>query len=324
MRHRTTSVAEALAGVITRQRRILASNWTRAAEGDVRALHRARVASRRLREALAMAATLDAGDEAARARRAARRVTRAFGPVREIDVALGELDRIAGRHGWPAGATAAIRRWLEHTRAARRRGMRRQIEAVGRGALRARSDRAAHAVAAQVPGADVPRALAAYLARRADRVIERADLCGTLYSVERLHALRIAVKKLRYTLETLRDQAGASAAPAILLLRGAQQRLGRLHDVQVLMGTIQSAAGDETEPSEAWSAILDDLERECRERHADIVKHLQPLERGVQTMKRDARLALGASGRRPLIKALPGARRGRLAAGSRRTARRSA
>ena len=324
MRHRTTSFAEALAAVITRQRQVLAANWTRAAGGDGRAIHRARVASRRLREALALAAAAGAGDEAERARRAARRVTRACGPVREMDVALAELDRIAGRRGWPGGATAAIRRWLERTRTDRRREMRRQIEAVGRGALRTRTDRAADAVAAQAVTADVPRAIAGYLARRADRVIEHAALCGTLYSVDRLHALRIAAKKLRYTLETIQGLAGASTAPAILLLKGAQQRLGRLHDVQVLMGAIQSAAMDEKEPSDTWSAILDDLERECRERHAEIVQHLQPLERGVQAMKREARLALGTSGRRPLIKALPGARRGRPAAGSRRAARRSA
>ncbi len=321
MRHRTTSVAEVLPAVIMRQRRILAANWTRATGGDVRAIHRARVASRRLREALAMAAAAGAGDEADRARRVARRVTRAWGPVREMDVALAELDRIASRHGWPDAATADVRRWLERTRTERRREMRRQIEAVGRGALRARSDRAASAAAHAITD-DAPRAIADYLARRADRVIERAALCGTLYSVDRLHALRLAVKKLRYTLETIQDLAG-STAPAIRLLKGAQQRLGRLHDVQVLMGAIQSAALDETERSGAWSAIHDDLERECRERHAVIVQHLQPLERAVRVLKREARLALG-TGRRPPLKVLPGTRRGRSAAGSRGVARRSA
>jgi len=183
-----------------------------------------------------------------------------------------------------------------------------------------RSRRWAAARCAPAPTARPTRAIAGYLARRADRVIEHAALCGTLYSVDRLHALRIAAKKLRYTLETIQGLAGASTAPAILLLKGAQQRLGRLHDVQVLMGAIQSAAMDETEPSDAWSAILDDLERECRERHAEIVQQLQPLERGVQAMKREARLALGTSGRRPSIKALPGARRDPAAGRPRRSA----
>ncbi len=323
MRHRTTPFADTLAGVIIRQTEILTANWTRAAGGDVGAVHRARVATRRLREALAMAAAAGAGDTADRARRAARRVTRAFGPVRDLDVALAELDRIAGRHGWPGGVTAAIRRRLDETRADRRREMHRHMAAVRRGALRTRTDRAAEAVAAHAAAADPRRTLGDFLTRRADAVIERAALCGTLYSVDRLHALRIAVKKLRYALETTRGLAGASTAPTMRLLKAAQQRLGRLHDVQVLMGAIQSATPNETAASAIWPAILDDLERECRERHADIVRQLPPLERGAQAMKREARLVLGV-GRKPPLKALASSRRGRLAPGSRRAARRSA
>ena len=56
--------------------------------GDMRSVHQARVATRRLREALPVLRVSVDGDEITRVRRQVRRMTRALGPVRELDVAL--------------------------------------------------------------------------------------------------------------------------------------------------------------------------------------------------------------------------------------------
>src|SRR5918993_6082683 len=65
--------------------------------GDVRSVHQARVATRRLREALPVLG--GAIDTAAviQLRRQVRRMTRALGPVRELDVALLHLEEFAKR-----------------------------------------------------------------------------------------------------------------------------------------------------------------------------------------------------------------------------------
>src|SRR6476620_3261856 len=77
-----------------------------ARDGDVRAVHQARVATRRLREALPL---IDAGKAGRRLGRVARSLTGVLGPVRELDVALQMLDELARSNGGPARAIATLR-----------------------------------------------------------------------------------------------------------------------------------------------------------------------------------------------------------------------
>jgi hypothetical protein len=67
--------------------------------------------------------------------------------------------------------------------------------------------------------------------------------------------------------------------------------------------------------------MLDHLERECRERHAEIVSQLTALSDGVRALKREASVTL-RTGRRTMAKAGPTPRAGR--AGVRRALDRSA
>ena len=84
--------------VLLRQRlETLLEAMPAAQAGDVRSVHQARVATRRLREALpVLRKSLDA-HAIDRARQRVRRMTRALGPVRELDVALLHLDEFANR-----------------------------------------------------------------------------------------------------------------------------------------------------------------------------------------------------------------------------------
>ena len=66
--------------------------------GEVSAIHQARVATRRLREALPLVARGAPGRKLARA---VRRLTRALGPVRELDVALLTLGELARARAVP-------------------------------------------------------------------------------------------------------------------------------------------------------------------------------------------------------------------------------
>ena len=66
-----------------------------AASGDVTSVHRARVASRRLREVLPVLAEAADSDAMDRAGKQVRRITQALGPIRELDVALVAAARIS-------------------------------------------------------------------------------------------------------------------------------------------------------------------------------------------------------------------------------------
>ncbi|MEO8070453.1 MAG: CHAD domain-containing protein, partial [Acidobacteriota bacterium] len=96
-----------LARVWRDQTRRLAMHLQGAIDGHVGAVHRSRVASRRLREVLAVMLAIAPGKPADRARREMRRVTRALGPVREIDVALEALDELGAHHAWTRDRRAA-------------------------------------------------------------------------------------------------------------------------------------------------------------------------------------------------------------------------
>src|SRR5204862_6523000 len=93
------------------------------------------------------------------------------------------------------------------------------------------------------------------------------------YLPDRLHDVRIAVKKLRYTLELGLADAKRSATLQARLrkLKSAQDLLGRLHDLEVLIArtrSIQSSPGASTlKVSADLDRLVRRLETECRQLH---------------------------------------------------------
>jgi CHAD domain-containing protein len=88
----------------------------------------------------------------------------------------------------------------------------------------------------------------------------------------RLHEVRLAVKKMRYTLELAAEVSDAVTPSDLRLLRRTQDLLGRLHDVELL---VQQARQEQTSISPpnlaAWrglDALIAALEDDCRRLHA--------------------------------------------------------
>jgi CHAD domain-containing protein len=241
--------------------------------GDARAVHQARVASRRLREALPMAGVSGEAGALRRACRAARRVTRALGPVRELDVALGHLDEVAARGLVPAAAIARVRQALDRQRQARRGHM---IDTLTPSRLERLHRRLGELEATLAPPpADRTRAVEEgdrQIARRGRRLVEAIDRAGGLYLPDRLHAVRIAAKKLRYAIEVRQELARSRATRRIEALKRLQDGLGRMHDLEVLIEHIRvvqaAAAVGALGVSAGLDAVVRALEEECREVHA--------------------------------------------------------
>ena len=85
--------------------------------GDEISVHQARVASRRLREALPVLGARADEQALDRAEKRVRRITRALGPVRELDVTLLLLAELEGKGAAPKRAIARVRKAV-HRRAA--------------------------------------------------------------------------------------------------------------------------------------------------------------------------------------------------------------
>jgi CHAD domain-containing protein len=245
--------------------------------GDVRAIHRARVASRRLRELLPVL-QLDPDGVRKLARRL-RKVTRRLGPVREMDVLLPLLDEL---HESSPGSHRALARVADSLRAARaeaREGLaaktagstefRRVVKKLA-GAAKAleRADTQSNVRAWQW-------ALDARVAHRAIALRAAIDEAGAVYLPERLHAVRVALKKLRYGVELWAEVVGWKRNPDLRRLKRNQDLLGRLHDLQVLIDCLRREQASLMPPdvriSRELDALVVSLENSCRGLHARYV-----------------------------------------------------
>jgi CHAD domain-containing protein len=289
MGHATTTIADALAAAITEQRGIVAKRFSRARKGDVAAVHRGRVASRRMREALRVATTIGAPGSVDRLRRDVRLVTRALGPVREIDVVVEECELARERHAWPSDRAAAVRRRLEQERERRRSEMAVALGDLDRSWLRDRAKAAAAEIARQSSQKESWRALAGHVVERADVVIRAIEECGTLYAPDRLHRVRISIKKLRYAVEFLCEQSRPDVRHASKVLKRAQKKFGHLHDVQMLLARIQAlaTAGRRSALTPGFRAMADALEHDCRRIHGRLLPHFPKLTYSLLALRRD-------------------------------------
>jgi len=267
MSQSTTRISAALAESLRHNAAILSRALPRARRGEVRAIHRVRVATRRLRESL----LLDHDHEQQRLTKELRRVTKALGPVRELDVARDVLARHARRQDWPAAVVTRVDEYCERLRT---RCLEESGDALGDLDVRTlRKDLAAAADALESASAPEARtAAAARLRERARILAHEIEAVGTLYSAAPLHRLRIAAKKLRYMVEL----AGESEPGALRHIKRLQTELGRLHDTQMLQERIRELAATTNDRGlvASLTGIVQALEARCREWHAQILKTL--------------------------------------------------
>ena len=93
-----------------------------------------------------------------------------------------------------------------------------------------------------VDGIDPEESLAAnarrILAVRMAEFYSYAPIVAREEAMEELHALRIAAKRLRYTLELFRDVFGETGERQIERVKAMQESLGEVHDHDVRLGLI--------------------------------------------------------------------------------------
>jgi CHAD domain-containing protein len=248
----------------------------RARRGDPTAVHQARVASRRLRETVPV--TGGVADGHVDPGKDIRRITRALGLVREMDVSLSEFERDAARHDWPPAAVAHLRDHLAAERERRVRDMRAKLDRVDMDRLEDRIEALASACETE-PSVAWQRAVGARARKRAQRFGKALRAAGTIYAPEALHATRIAGKKLRYALEVARGALGAPVGRDIGALERLQDLLGRLHDLQVLQDHLRAIAPENRGLRDGMAAIERELDAECRMLHARFLTHVDRLHR---------------------------------------------
>jgi CHAD domain-containing protein len=258
-------------------------------EGDIRALHRARVASRRLRELLPIL-QLD-HSTAHKLNRRLRRVTARLGTVRELDVLLLLIEELHVSRRSRSATIARVGVAISNARDdARKRlfdhlpigGLRRIVRKLGKlvDALAKQEHAEPHR---SVPGAQPRRsaegaksgwrwAIEARVAKRVSRLRAAVDEAGAVYLPERLHDVRIAVKKLRYAVELAAAASGTDREAELRALTRGQEILGRMHDLQILIDRVRDVQASLAPPNlTVWrdlDTVVESLEVDCRRLHA--------------------------------------------------------
>ncbi|HET9704005.1 MAG TPA: CHAD domain-containing protein [Vicinamibacterales bacterium] len=263
----------ALSVVLLRQRLVsLLKAMPAVQAGDEISVHQARVASRRLRQALPLLGVRADADALDRAQKRVRRITRALGPVRELDVTLLLLQELAQRSAAPERAIERVRAAVSDERQKRRRQM---LDAIKPSKLDKLRKRLVQVAAPRQRPVSTGSALAeanGQAVRRAGELRDAIDRAGSIYLPDRLHRVRIAAKKLRYALEIQRELTKSRSTTLVNRLKTQQDLLGRMHDLEILIDRAREVQSDLTPRDRRGmaelKALIRVLEAECREGHA--------------------------------------------------------
>jgi CHAD domain-containing protein len=204
---------------------------------DAEDVHQMRVATRRLRASLQVAAGIYEPKLIRRYRRGLRRIALSLGAVRDGDVFLDHV--LAYRDTLPEAERAAIAPLVEAARAARAQARKRLLAELD--AKRYHRFKRAFAEFLTTPGAGVLESPEPHISERvrdfAGSAIWRRYELWRAYEVvlpnaanEILHQARIAGKRLRYTLEFFADALGPNVEQALAPLIDLQENLGALQD----------------------------------------------------------------------------------------------
>ena len=218
-------------------------------DGDRDAIHDSRVATRRVRAALPLLGKRRGSEEwSENAAATVKTLGRALGKAREKDAALALLDDIERRSPGTAPAAAVMRVRLLPERLRHRRRLIKVVESVDLDVLarlHAATRRESHFSTGFRLSARIR--LAAAIAQSVASVREKVHHASGVYFPNRAHHARIAIKKLRYAAELI-DRGEPVRKPALRALKEAQEKLGRVHDREMLLRRLMVQAEEDDVP----------------------------------------------------------------------------
>ena len=227
--------------------RLIRQHWRGVRDGDPESIHQARIATRRARAALGI---VD-GKENERLE-LCRALGRLLGKVRELDITQEIFRTLSMRVPAASCAIAAACRAVERDRQHARRRFTKALDDLELQPLLALRERPSITTVWK----DWRRSVVTEMLARQRALCDAIDRAPTVYMPNRVHRVRIAAKKLRYTLE-VGEATGIRVNTNVMRdLRKAQDLLGRVHDIDVARRVVQHLHRADTSCA-AEAAILD-------------------------------------------------------------------
>lgn len=216
---------------------------------DIEFIHRARVASRRLRAVLPIFDGIASPQKTRRWLKQIRSVTQALGAARDLDVQIVSLTEFLQSIQQPdqqAGAQRLLVRW---------RQQRESLHSPVTGAMEELLHRDVleqmHLVFSQLAEQPLPYTAALYQhsARSnlayLEALLSFEGIVTQPDQIDQLHQMRIAAKRLRYTLETFAPLYANQLKPSVQAVKMIQDLLGNLHDGDVWLALLPQFIADE-------------------------------------------------------------------------------
>lgn len=216
---------------------------------DIESVHQMRVAIRRMRSLFNLLAAHYRPKTVAKYSKGLRRIARALGAIRDLDVLIVDLQEYeATLPVEPQAALATLIELLDQRRSERRtrlialfesksyrrflRDFRRLCKKPGRGTAKRQRLEAPHQLRHVLP---------LLLHERMARV-KAYDVVLPAAEDETLHALRVEFKQLRYAVELFLPLLGSPAGRFLSRVKAMQEILGRIQDIAVFTGYMSALA----------------------------------------------------------------------------------
>ncbi|GFO55507.1 CHAD domain-containing protein [Geomonas sp. Red276] len=240
--------------LLTDHQRHFFTQWKKTAKNfDEEEVHDLRVASRRLREGLALFAPCLPGSPAKSLRKRLKLVTDLLGGLRNADEAYLFFSQLADS-AFPKGEELGrLREFLREERREEHRKVKAGFEALSPEGLKSACRTLVQGdnlfVLGSTPFLSLGGLLPGAIDRRDCAVREHLPAALNEDQGPVQHRLRIAIKKLRYRLEIVEPLFGGGFDQLHDDLKGYQEILGKLHDMDVFveMVRVRMAAGNERE-----------------------------------------------------------------------------
>ena len=221
---------------------------------DIECVHKARVASRRLRAGLQMFEGCFPAGNYKKWRKEVRRTTKQLGAARDKDVAIMSVHQLLA--GLPEKQyRAGIKRFLLRLEQQRKTLQPQVIKVVERLDSGSTLDEMysetgrilfglkRHSVSVRSPY--VFQQVRRHVQKKLDGLISYQDSLANPHDYKRHHLMRIAVKRLRYTLEICRTVHSGRMDNIIKAVKKLQTLLGNVHDCDVRVGRLQTFLEEE-------------------------------------------------------------------------------
>jgi CHAD domain-containing protein len=270
-----------LASLLDQQASVLRTQLDGVYDGAVEAVHDARVATRRIRELLALVPVVPGRDGEDEAARGYKKIGRALGKVRDIDVQLALIQNLEVHAPQTAPSLVLVRQNHERERLAKTRRLIKTLERLDVDRLlRAVTDGHRAGLRRRLSSNGWREQLKRLVIERAHNAVDAIAHATGVYFPRRAHGARIAIKQVRYATE-IADATGLTAVhAAIKTLRKGQEILGDLHDRQALADTLEGFGKDDgVDPAQILLA-RQVLEREMMQLHAQYLARRAVLREG--------------------------------------------